>query len=174
MTYPSFTSGEVLRAEDMNAVGLWLVKSQTIGTGVSSVAVSNAFSFDYDAYKIVVSGGAGSAAQGISMNFTGSTANYYSILTYWTYVGGVNTVIANNNGANWSLVGESSPNANTIDIDVINPMAAKFSYFMGGYMGTVAGNVVGYHGVATAYSGFTLSVAGTMTGGTISVYGYKK
>ena len=61
MTYPSFSAGEVFRAQDANAVGLWLVKSQTIGTGVSSVTVTDAFSADYDSYKIVISGGVGSA-----------------------------------------------------------------------------------------------------------------
>ena len=57
MTYPTFNSGDVLTAAEMNAVGLWLVKTQTIGTAVSSVTVTGAFSTDYDAYQIVVTGG---------------------------------------------------------------------------------------------------------------------
>jgi len=48
MTYPSFTSGDILTAADMNAVGLWLVKTQTVGTAVSSVQVTGAFSSTYD------------------------------------------------------------------------------------------------------------------------------
>ena len=54
MTYPVFATGDVLNASDMNAVGLWLVKTQTIGSGVGSVAVTGAFSADYDNYKIIV------------------------------------------------------------------------------------------------------------------------
>ena len=59
MTYPTFTNGQVLPASDLNAIGLWLVKSQTVGTGVSSVTVSNAFSADFDNYRIIYSGGVG-------------------------------------------------------------------------------------------------------------------
>ena len=46
MSFPVFASGDVLNASDMNGVGLWLVKTQTIGTGVSSVVVTGAFSAD--------------------------------------------------------------------------------------------------------------------------------
>jgi hypothetical protein len=46
MTYP-WSSGEVLTAADLNAyAGLILVKTQTIGTAVSSVTLSNVFSCD--------------------------------------------------------------------------------------------------------------------------------
>jgi hypothetical protein len=39
-TPPDFSSGAVLTAAQMNSVGLWLVKTQTVGTAVSSVAVT--------------------------------------------------------------------------------------------------------------------------------------
>ncbi len=48
MTYPSFSAGDILTAADMNAVGLWLVKTQTVGTAVASVTVTDAFSSTYD------------------------------------------------------------------------------------------------------------------------------
>jgi hypothetical protein len=40
---------------------LTLIKTQTIGTAVSSVTVTGAFSTTYDNYKIIVSGGVASA-----------------------------------------------------------------------------------------------------------------
>jgi hypothetical protein len=178
MAVKTFTAGSVLTASDTNTYlansGLVYVTSATIGTSVSSVAVANAFNSTYDNYKIICSGGTANTPQGISMILTGSTANYYSILSYWSYAAGANTVATTNNGANWGLVGESSQNSNTVDMDIIGPNTAKFTYFNGAYMGSVAGLVVGYHGAATAYTGFTLSVSGTMTGGTITVYGYRK
>jgi hypothetical protein len=62
-----------------------------------------------------------------------------------------------------------------IDIDLFSPFLAKFTTVFGSYAGTVAGSLSGYHGVATSYTAFTLSTAGnTMTGGTITVYGYRK
>ena len=57
MSYPVFASGDVLNASDMNGVGLWLVKTQVIGTAVSSVTVTSAFTTDYDQYMITVTGG---------------------------------------------------------------------------------------------------------------------
>jgi len=40
MTFPVFASGDVLNASDMNGVGLWLVKTQAVGSGVASVTVT--------------------------------------------------------------------------------------------------------------------------------------
>ena len=39
--------------------GLVLIKTETIGTTVSSVTVTSAFSATYDNYKIIVAGGSG-------------------------------------------------------------------------------------------------------------------
>ena len=177
MAVKTFTT-EVLTSADTNTylanAGLVYVTSATIGSGVSSVAVASAFSSTYDNYKIIVNGGIGNTSQAISMILTGSTASYYQILAYWAYSTGTPTVATSNNAASWQYIGESSANANTVDIDIINPNLAKYTYFNGAYMGSVAGTIAGYHGVATAYTGFTLGVAGTMTGGTITVYGYRK
>jgi hypothetical protein len=178
MAVKTFTSGETLTAADTNTYlansGLVYVTSATIGTSVSSVAVANAFNSTFDNYKIVASGGTGNTAQAIAMILTGSTANYYQFLSYVNYATAGQTLASVNNGANWSYVGETSTNSTVINIDVINPNLAKYTYFNGSYTGTVAGTIGGYHGVATAYTGFTLSVAGNMTGGTITVYGYRK
>jgi hypothetical protein len=39
---------------------------------------------------------------------------------------------------------------------------------------TVAGSSIGLHQVATSYSAFTITpTSGTLTGGTITVYGYR-
>ena len=67
MTYPVFASGDVLNASDMNAVGMWLVKTQTIGTAVSSVQVTNAFSTNYRNYLILLDGGVGSTSSDIAL-----------------------------------------------------------------------------------------------------------
>jgi hypothetical protein len=178
MAIKTFTDNTTLPASDINTYltnsGLVYVTSATIGTAVSSVAVANAFNSTYDNYKIVASGGTGNTAQAITMILTGSTANYYQFLSYVNYATGGQTIAAVNNGANWGYIGENSTNSTVINIDVINPNLAKYTYFNGSYTGTVAGTIGGYHGVATAYTGFTLTVAGNMTGGTIAVYGYRK
>ncbi len=85
MSYPVFATGDVLNASDMNAVGLWLVKSQTIGTGVSSVTVTGAFSANYDRYKITVSGGVASTPLDIRLTLGSTATGYYGFLFYRAY-----------------------------------------------------------------------------------------
>jgi hypothetical protein len=57
----TFVAGEVLEAAQLNsnftylegAGGLTLIKTETIGTTVASVTVTDAFSATYNAYKIM-------------------------------------------------------------------------------------------------------------------------
>ena len=177
MAVKTFTS-EVLTSADTNTYlansGLVYVKEQVIGSAVASVTVTNAFSSTYDNYKIIVSGGAGSTAQAIALKLGASATGYYQALQYVTYATGVGTNGGVNNGASWTYVGESSANMQTVDMDILSPFNAVYTRMGGFYLGTVAGTVSGYHGVAASYTDFTLTVAGTMTGGTITVFGYRK
>jgi agmatine/peptidylarginine deiminase len=51
--------------------GLRLIKTQTIGTSVSSVSITNAFSATYDSYKIIIEGGSMTSDGDLSLNLTG-------------------------------------------------------------------------------------------------------
>lgn len=53
MTFPSFAAGEVLRAQDMNAVGMWQVASTSF-TSSPGVEVQNCFTSDYRNYKVLI------------------------------------------------------------------------------------------------------------------------
>ena len=75
MGIPSgYTSAQVVQAvpTGINSA-LVLISSTTIGTTVSSVTVSSAFSSTYDAYKIVLTGGVGSASDSAIALKLGST-----------------------------------------------------------------------------------------------------
>jgi hypothetical protein len=174
-TPPSFTAGSVLTAAQMNAVGLWLVKSQAVGTGVSSVTVTGAFSADYDSYRIIYTGGLGNNAQGINMTLGSTTTGnlYQYVLSYVSY-SGVGTNAGSTGTNSWAFLGESNTNTNLVCMDIHNPFLALYTLFSSQYLGSVAGYSAGQLVNTTSYTGFTLSVAGTMTGGTISVYGYRK
>jgi hypothetical protein len=176
-TPPTFTSGAVLTAAQMNSVGLWLVKTQTIGAGVSSVAVTGAFSTDYENYKIIISGGTGSTTADILFNFTGSTANYYQAQIISTYATGAVTGSGSAATASWT-VGYSSGSVINANVDIQGPFLAKTTQFgcARPTMSTLGSGVFvsGFHNVATSYTGFTLTpTGGTLTGGTIAIYGYK-
>jgi hypothetical protein len=176
MTYPSFTAGEVLRAQDMNAVGLWLVKSQAVGTGVSSVTVTGAFSADYENYKITYSGGTMSASADVYLQIGGSSTGYYGVLVYSLVSGALTAAYANNTSTMPWIGGGTGGQSSTANFELMNPFLAQWTKIRNGSyenaqnFGTLQGN----HQVATSYTSFTLGVGtGNMTGGTIRVYGYK-
>lgn len=176
MGYPVFASGDVLNASDMNAVGLWLVKSQTVGTGVSSVTVTNAFSADYDAYKIVASGvastGAGNSA---ALQLSGLTTGYYAAITYCLWASATVLGSTDNNQSAWNFAGSFSTDGLVLTCDVINPFLAKPTTLCNAsYASHLGGAVNGKQTSSTSVTGFTITTPGaTMTGGTIRVYGYR-
>jgi hypothetical protein len=180
MTFPSFSVGEVLRAQDMNAVGLWLVKSQTIGTGVSSVTVTGAFSADYDNYKIQYVGGTGTGSSVLQFNYVGTNGatGFYGNLIYASFAGGVpalNSVGYNNTGAITHAGGNSNGRWN-MNLEIQGPFLTAVSFLSSNYAdGSNAGSTTGFHFHANSYSAFVLTpTVGTLTGGTVYVYGYKK
>ena len=177
-TPPTFSSGAVLTAAQMNSVGLWLVKTQTVGTAVSSVTVTGAFSADYDNYLILMSGGTGSGAASIGIELGASTTGYYGFMTYGD--SSANTVFGagRNNTVTMNWVGGclSAGQAVHVNVQVMNPFKALYSKFISGiYQNAGAyGTMQGEHRVATSYSSFKLvPESGTITGGTVFVYGYK-
>ena len=177
MTYPVFASGDVLNASDMNAVGLWLVKSQTVGTGVTSVTVTGAFSADYDNYRIVYSGGSASTDTNLSLKLGASTTAYYGLLQYGTYAGSVYQAVSNNNGAGWDFVGYGAANYTGASFDLLSPFLTRWTQILnaGWTPSTASGTFQGIHQAATSYTSFILGASvGNLTGGTISVYGYRK
>jgi uncharacterized protein YdbL (DUF1318 family) len=178
-TPPDFTSGAILTAAQMNSVGLWLVKTQTVGSAVASVTVTDAFSSDFENYKIVISGGAGSTA-GATLNMTlGATATgYYFGATASAFASATVTAINGNNTTSWSRAGVANTNSMNGEIGLFSPNLAKRTHYNGQYVQTVTGgNAVssgGFLDNATQYTAFTLTPsAGTITGGIIRVYGYR-
>lgn len=177
MPVPDFSPGEVLTAAAMDSIGLWLVKTQTVGAGVSSVPVPNAFSADFDNYRVLYSGGVGSTLISLNFQLTGATTNYYSITLYAGYA--TNTTPQSggiNNGSVIDSVGYASTSFTQCTFDVLAPNLPRWTTVANcsWAAGTVAGNTNGVHQVATAYTGFTLGVnTGDLTGGTIRVYGYR-
>lgn len=175
-TPPTFSSGAILTAAQMNAVGLWLVKSQTIGAGVTSVVVANAFSADYDNYLITVSGGTTSANGGIGLQLNNSTGSTYLLAgTYGNY--GVNAGLGFYPAATvrWTdaLVGGGSSYSGSIFLS--SPFASRAT--TGWTDATSQSSFYKFSLVDTSTNsstGFTFTpISGTFTGGTIRVYGYR-
>ena len=176
MTYPTFSNGQVLPASDLNSIGLWLVKSQTVGTGVSSVTVTGAFSADYDNYRIIYSGGVMSGANSLSMNIGGVGSSYYGSLIYCNYNASTALAIGTNNGSNIPYVGGGDTSFAVVDIQVNNPFNALSTIVQGQFQNNISMGSISYRLANTSsYTSFSFSTsAGTITGGTIYVYGYRK
>lgn len=158
--------------------GLRLIKKQTIGSAVSSVEVTSAFSATYENYRILVTGGSASASTNVHLRLGSTTTGYYGNIIYFPYTGagGANAVGAGiNNAANFTYAGTVAT-ANGIDVsmDIKKPFIAKTTSIHGQFFdGSNAGTVSGYLNDTNSYTAFTLiPQSGTITGGTIYVYGY--
>jgi hypothetical protein len=193
MPVPGFSVGEVLTSSAMNAVALWRITGCTVsstggtaatasngviqvGTGNTSITVSNAFNSSFDNYRIVYGGGTGSTAITLSLQLGASTTGYYSVVNYASYAAlGTPLSTGDNNQALWRYVGYADANYAQMSLDLIAPNLARWTTFNAASWAatTVAGTSSGIHQVATAYTAFTLGVnTGSLTGGRICVYGY--
>jgi hypothetical protein len=153
--------------------GMRLVKKQTIGTGVSSVNVTGAFSATYQAYKIIIAGGVGSTTQSISLKMGAASNGHDSGLIYVGYAGGSVLSDSFSNQANWLLAGYSTVSGNNMNVDLINPFLSAITRMTTGFSDQFnAGTYTGRQSSTTSFTDFTVAVAGTITGGTIYVYGY--
>jgi hypothetical protein len=179
MTYPVFASGDVLNASDMNGVGLWLVKSQTVGTGVSSVTVTGAFSADYDNYLVTITGVQGSALGDVQLQLGSTTTGYYGFMPYGIPSGATLFAVNTNNGASFPYVASSDATAQSAgQITLNSPFLSKNTFISAPYIGggnnRAYGVFNGWLNNSTSYTSFSLIPgAGTLTGGTIRVYGYR-
>jgi hypothetical protein len=184
MAVKTFTS-EILTSSDTNTylanAGLVYVTSATIGSAVSTVTVSSAFNTTYDAYKIVVSDGISSVDGRLRMTLGATVTGYYWGLIAGRYDNGGAVSVGGSNAALWDYIGIGSGAGLSVNIDLINPFLSKKTTISAAYTdpgsgaGTGAGWSSGQLNNSTSYTSFILSPAsGTLTGGTITVYGYRK
>lgn len=157
--------------------GLQLIKTQTIGSAVSSVTVSDAFSATYDNYRIIVTGGSASTSLTLALTLGSTNTGYYNSGQYTTF--GSSTIVGfgNNNAASIALGGDGSADGLNSVIEVYNPFLSKTTTFRCTYITNRTSGVFVDGGAflnnTTSYTAFTLTCStGTITGGTIRVYGY--
>lgn len=177
MTYPVFANGDALPASDMNAIGLWLVKTQTIGTGVSSITVNNAFSSDFQSYRIFIENESTNGSASHLFQLSGiTTSSYYSGGSYGNWGVAAQTGFGNAVTTSWVLSANVAANTGTsIIMDVINPNVARRKYAFNTAQASNGHLTFNHLSTSTSTAtGFVISKAGdTMTGGTIRVYGYR-
>jgi hypothetical protein len=158
-------------------MGLVLIKSQTIGTAVSTVTVTNAFSSTYDHYLIQVSGGAVSTQNELRLQMSGTTSGYYYQLIYGTWSTGTISGEGSKTATEWLYTGMGATNGLVMSCTVFEPNLPTRTRIVAPYFGFTGdvGHVHGQLDNATQYTDFVIKTStGTITGGTIYVYGYRK
>ena len=177
-TPPVFSAGAVLTAAQMNAIGRWLIKTDTITSGTSKT-ITNAFSDDFDNYRIVVMDTQISSSGGIQFQFGTDASGYYGTSYYDLFSGGATGANRSNNGAFlWTGLAENVSGNSGMGFDVNGVRSTSAhkgihgTYFGSGYQGWFGG----VRATSSTYTSFTLLAEGarTFSNCKIYVYGYRK
>ena len=184
MAIKTFTTGEVLTASDTNTylanAGLVYVTSTTVGSGVSTVTVSNCFSSTFDNYRVIFNNGTNSANAELTLVLGSTTTGYYNTVLYGAWSNSPTALAAGSaNSASFAFAGAADPDGNFLDLNIYNPNLARRTVIAGPFVGMdtdrVGGYTTGFVANTTVYTAFTIApTSGSMTGGIITVYGYRK
>ena len=156
--------------------GLRLIKKQTIGTGVTSVSVTSAFSSTYDNYRILIFADSNNGGAGGYFQLNGITNLHYNNAQYMSWGGTTITGTQQSNTASSNIFFNnvaSTPMVAQIDLMAANRAIRKMGFFSSQTgNGSANGNFMINSTVQA--TGFTIGKdsSETMTGGTIYVYGY--
>jgi hypothetical protein len=162
----------------------------SIGTTVSSVALDNIFSSTYDHYKIILSMTGSTASTNLNLSLrnrvngvSNSSSNSY-VRYGWQ---SISTGLSNNYTAGTSLfinnLNSNSTNEDysAVTLDIIDPFKANFTRYVYNSVGIDSlGAGIGFgwvalHDQAVSYDGLEILVStGNVSGGTITIFGYRK
>jgi hypothetical protein len=155
---------------------LQLIKTTTIGSAQSSIPVSDVFSADFDTYKVTISGGAPSTAMNILVTLGATATGYYYAGNGHFYTNNTSVGFAAN-ASSWFAAYGQTTGLNGV-LEIFNPFASDETFYnIRAAQGSTTGAVFegsGYLNNTTSYTGMTFTTStGTITGGTIRVYGYR-
>jgi hypothetical protein len=177
LTADSSTATGLKWATPTAVSGLTLISATTIGTSVSTVTVSSAFSSTYDNYFITVNGGTSVANGNILIQLGSTTSGYLVAGNYMSYTSNTINGFATASNANW-YAGKHSADDLMLETILHNPNLAKVTTYTARAAGNngASGGITNYQGYlnnSTQYTAFTLIFDSACTGGTIRVYGYQ-
>jgi hypothetical protein len=182
MAIKTFTDLTTLPASDINTylanAGLVYVNTVTIGAGVTSVPVPNVFSAEYDQYKIFIQINDSNLGNQVVMQLNNSLGTNYFI-TGSFYSWGSTTVngYAPFSETSWRIsANDFAGTPTSVIVDLMNPFLSTRTH---GASSSLAGNGTSTFNImnnsTASNTGFTITKSGnTMTGGAITVYGYRK
>jgi hypothetical protein len=159
-----------------NVDGLTLVAKATIGSGVSSITMTNVFTTSYENYKVFITGGTGSAGE-IYLRLALDSVNtgYFSSLIFTGMVSGSLGSLGGNNTAFFPYVGFANTTSAHANIDLTSVSTTEQTRMFAPFIDNAnAGTHTGVSTNTNAHTSFTITtLGGSLTGGTIYVYGYR-
>jgi hypothetical protein len=170
------TLGTALNSKDY--AGLSLIKTQAIGSGVTSITVTDVFSATYDNYRVVINGLSGSLGTAFLQLRMAAVSSHFGSLSYDLF-NGTNTAVTRTNAGNQFQICPVGTPATSMGLsfDIQNPFnSSAFTTAQGlSYGGGFSAYFAGAYQVNTSFTNVTfLTSSGTLTGGTINIYGYGK
>jgi hypothetical protein len=180
MTFPTFSSGEVLRAADMNAVGLWLIGSTTF-TNTATPFINGCFTSDYQNYLVKVNLSASAIADvyfrmrsGVNTPEIGSVYDRFG----FSWGTSANNLVSSNLVA--GVIADIAAGGNnrcTGDVQIFSPNEIVHTMTTSVGWGSNSGaQWYPAHRIETTtqYTGIELTTLGAATlSGTMRVYGYR-
>jgi hypothetical protein len=176
-------SAWVTVASSSAPTGLQLVKTQTIGTNVGgTINIPNAFSQEFDNYKITLSGTTTNGIANIEGRMgTGTSGNNYFSTRIRNFPNnGTPAGNGQDTTASWGYFGQAGVGYAHLNVDLFSPFLEKRTVYSGAYMidnGSASefGITQGHLATNTSYSSMDLLIGGgvLLTGGAIRVYGYR-
>jgi hypothetical protein len=179
MSFPSFATGEVLTAADMNAVGLWLVATAS-NSNTTTLVIDNCFSSNYRNYRIIFTSTGGNVnvrdlAVQYRIGTTPTATNYVNHAIVSTNTAGPTRIYGL---ATYAVFGSHANFGSSFVVDVMNPQVASLdtlystSFQAWGSSSNIAGTSQGIQQSMSAFTGFQITSTDAFTG-TARVYGYR-
>jgi hypothetical protein len=162
----------------INTSGLQLIKKQTVGVGVSLVTVPDCFNSRYENYRVLYTGGFASLnGQALLTRGSGGTGTNIVFAGQFVDTSGTRTGLGSGAVSHFTI-GLTGTSEITCTFDIARPFLSTLTgYTSTGFSwGTGAGyttNTGGSDNQSISSTGLViLPNSGTITGGTIYVYGY--
>jgi hypothetical protein len=178
----------------MNTVGLWRITTATvtstggtaatasngvitIGSGNTSLVISNVFSADFYAYRMIIRAiGSQAATADVTMKHTGSGSNFTNSIIFNSNTAGPSRTFVASAAA--ATIGNVGNTGGSIILDTTGPQTIQNTIWSSHWSGW--GTSANFHGVSngilidsTQYTSFTLALTGgSFSSGFIYFYGY--
>lgn len=182
-TPPDFTTGQVLTAAQMNAVGLWKITTQAIGS--SGLDVNGCFTSDFYSYRIIINVTSASAVTSLYMRLRNAGTNNTSSNYYWSYaqsIIGTTNNVSTGPDSGWRVVPlRTTSFPSHVSMDIYGPQKASQKTMYTSFAtsdNNGAGSWAAWAGggifdLTNQFDSFTIfPSSGTITTGQVSVYGY--